>query len=160
MNTRQVFGCLLVLAAGPLHAGVDVAPGGKYEGMLCVAGPMPTIVQSDKEMAGTYESIGPIITKPGMLYHLTNIRCLASWSIVDGQYSETGHCQIVDNDGDKMFGRFSHTKGEGRWDVISGTGKYTGMTSGGAYGSVGQIPQPVAGSVQACNRITGTWRLR
>ncbi len=57
-------------------------------------------------------------------------------------------------------GKFTRTNADGRWDVVSGSGKYTGVTSGGPYGPVGQFPQPVAGTLQHCNRITGTWKMR
>ena len=160
MNARRLTCCLLVLAAGPLHAGVEVAPNGKYEGTLCIAGPLPAVVQSEKEVAGSFDLIGTIVTKPGAIYHLTNIHCLGAWSVIDGQYHETGHCQVVDNDGDKMLGKFTRVNADGRWDVVSGSGKYAGVTSGGPYGPVGQFPQPVAGTLQHCNRITGTWKMR
>lgn len=160
MNARRIACCLLALAAGPLHAAVEVAPNGKYEGTLCLAGPVPAVVQSDKEMAGSFDVIGPIVTHPGTLYHLTNIRCLGAWSVIDGQYRENGYCQVVDNDGDRMLGKFTRVNGDGRWDVVSGTGKYAGITSGGPYSPVGQFPQPVAGTLQSCSRISGTWKLR
>ena len=102
MNARRLTCCLLVLAAGPLHAGVEVTPNGKYEGTLCLAGPLPAVVQSEKEVAGSFNLIGTIVTKPGAIYHLTNIHCLGAWSVIDGQYNENGYCQVVDNDGDKM----------------------------------------------------------
>lgn len=160
MKIRTLAVCLATFAASGAFAGVDVANKGNYEGMLCVAGPLPAVVQSDSEMGGSFDLIGPMITKPGMLYHAANIHCLGAWSVVGGQYNENGHCQVVDGDGDKIFGKFSRVNADGRWEVISGTGKYAGMTSSGPYTPVAQFPQPVPGTLQHCNKITGTWKLR
>lgn len=160
MKFAQMAACAVVLATGSAGAAVDVPPKGNYEGMLCVAGPLPAVVQSDTEMGGSFDLIGPMVTKPGMLYHGANIHCLGTWSVIGGNYNENGHCQVVDADGDKIFGKFSRVNADGRWEVISGTGKYAGMTSSGPYTPVAQFPQPVPGALQTCNRITGTWKLR
>jgi hypothetical protein len=160
MKIRALAVCLATIAVQPALAGVEVANKGNYEGMLCVSGSLPGVVQSDSEMGGSFDLIGPVVSKPGMLYHATTIHCLGAWSVIGGQYNENGLCQVVDGDGDKIFGKFSRVNADGRWEVISGTGKYAGMTSSGPYTPVAQFPQPVPGTLQHCNKITGTWKLR
>lgn len=160
MKNRTLAVCIATLVTSSAFAGVEVANKGSYEGMLCVSGQLPAVVQSDTEMGGSFDLIGPMVTKPGTLYHAANIHCLGAWSVVGGNYNENGHCQVVDADGDKIFGKFSRVNADGRWEVISGTGKYAGMTSSGPYTPVAQFPQPIPGTLQHCNKITGTWKLR
>ena len=160
MSNRTLAVCVATMVTSSALAGVEVAGKGNYEGMLCVAGPLPAVVQSDTEMSGSFDLIGPMVTKPGMLYHAANIHCLGAWSLIGGNYHENGHCQVVDAAGDKIFGKFSRVNADGRWEALSGTGKYAGIVSSGPYTPVAQFPQPVPGTLQHCNKITGTWKLR
>ena len=43
---------------------------------------------------------------------------------------------------------------------MNGTGKYAGMTASGSYVAVGQFASQGAGTLQNCNRATGTYRLK
>ena len=159
MRSRLLL-CLAVAFPSSLLAAVEVAREGTYDATDCMGGPAQVITQSASQVIGSFDVMGTLIGKPGMLYHNTNIRCLGVWSLIDGQYSESGNCQIVDADGDKMLGRFSRGTGDGRWEVISGSGKYVGLTSNGTYAPLGPFPQPTPNTVQGCSRVTGTWKMR
>lgn len=162
MKTSLLGVATLAMCAGGAWAAVEVAGQGNYDAMDCMGGPITSIALSDSHVAGMYDVTGTLVGKPGMLYHMTSIRCLGAWSIIDGKYGDSGNCVIVDLDGDKMIGRYAqpHGSGEGTWTVIAGTGKYSRVSSEGVYRAIGQFPQPYAGNTQLCSRVTGTWKLR
>jgi hypothetical protein len=95
----------------------------------------------------------------GGLYHLNGIRCIGVWAVIDGIY-QNGYCETTDPDGGKQFGKYSNTGSGEKWQIMSGTGKYAGMTGGGSYAAVGRFATQGPGTLQNCTRAVGTYRLK
>jgi hypothetical protein len=143
-------------------ANADLAKEGNYDATLCFGGPLPAIAHSDKHVAGVLSLYAPMISNlpNGGLYHLNGIHCQGVWAVIEGLYQENGFCEVQDPQGDKIFGKYSRSGEKGLWQVMAGTGKYAGMTSNGEYHPVGQFAQQAQGTLQHCNRATGTYRLK
>jgi hypothetical protein len=158
MSRRALLGCS-ILAGLSLCTQVFAAEG-KYEGTSCYSGPAEVIQQGDGIVAASYASTAMIPGQEGTPYYRLSGRCLGQFTLINGDYNETGSCQFWNAAGDKMFGVYSRkgdpAKAEGTWHVVQGTGKLEGMTSDGKWMPIGAFP-PVPNVGSACNRDTGTW---
>lgn len=153
---------VLALFAMSASAAVNLPREGKYDTTLCVGGSLPTLAHSESHVSGVLDLYGPMIGNlpNGGLYHLNGIRCTGVWAVINGVYTENGYCETSDPDGDKQFGQYANDGKGGKWQVLSGTGKYAGMTASGIYMPVGQFPSQGPGTLQNCNRATGSYRLK
>lgn len=81
--------------------------------------------------------------------------------MINGKYGGGNVCEAVDADGDKRYVQFfigadnSVTR-----HVVGGTGKYEGMVMNTTVAPIGPFPTIKAGTSQACNRQTGTYKLK
>jgi hypothetical protein len=74
-----------------------------------------------------------VANNPPHPFHLASQDCLGT-EIGDGKgLPEEGHgtCVNVDKDGDVWWFSYSNKGDDRKWSVVSGTGKYVGMTGGG-----------------------------
>lgn len=74
-----------------------------------------------------------VANNPPHPFHLASQDCLGA-EISDGKgVPEEGHgtCVNVDKDGDAWWFSYSNKGDDRNWSVVSGTGKYVGMTGGG-----------------------------
>lgn len=143
-------------------AHADLPKQGRYDANLCFGGQLPTLVHSEKLMSGVLDLYGPMVGNlpNGGLYHLNGIHCTGVWAVISGVYQENGYCETTDPDGDKQFGKYSNDGSGGKWEVLSGTGKYAGMSASGSFSSVGKFAERADGGLQECSRATGSYRLR
>ena len=85
------------------------------------------------------------------------------FTIIDGDYSESGSCQYWNAAGDKIFGVYARkgdvAKAEGTWRVVQGTGKFEGITSEGNWIPLAPFP-PVPNVATQCNHEWGTYTLK
>jgi hypothetical protein len=141
-------------------AAVNVAKEGKYENIGCYTSTMQTNAPVKGQMGGSYEGIGTTVTKEGDIFNNTSGRCLGTFTMVGEEYHEMGSCSFTDADGDAYFGLYERKNKEtGTWKVTGGTGKYEGMQQTGTWMPYTQITAP-AGRAQACNKQSGTWKLK
>jgi hypothetical protein len=133
---------------------------GKYDGKSCYSGPVHIIQQGDGITAGSYEGIGMSPGQEGTPYYNMSGRCLGQFTLINGDYNESGSCQFWNANGDKMFGVYSRkgdpAKAEGTWHVVQATGKLEGMTSDGKWMPVTNFP-PVPNVLTTCNHEWGTY---
>src|ERR1700751_163583 len=135
------------------------AADGKFDGVSCYAGPVHIIQQGDGITAGSYEGNGMVPGQEGTPYYRMSGRCLGQFTLINGDYSETGSCQYWNAAGDKIFGVYSRkgdpAKTEGTWHVVQGTGKFEGMTGDGKWIPITAFP-PVPNTASACHKDQGT----
>jgi hypothetical protein len=90
-------------------------------------------------------------------------RCLGQFTLINGDYNETGSCQFWNANGDKIFGLYSRkgdpAKAEGTWHVVQATGKLEGMTSEGKFMPIAAFP-PVPNILSTCNHEWGTYNTK
>lgn len=153
-----VAGVLCLLGVSSVSA--QVAKEGKYDNQGCYIGPHYVIAHSKDQMAGSYAAYGVNLGSPGQLFHNASGACYGSWTLINGEFNDSGACEVTDPDGDKFLGLYSRKNQEnGSWRVTGGTGKYNGMVNTGYFIPLTQAPQP-AGQVAVCNRQVGSWKLR
>ncbi len=141
-------------------AAVTVAKEGKYENIGCYTSTMQVNAPVKGQMGGSYEGIGTTVTKEGDIFNNTSGRCLGTFTMVGEEYREMGSCSFTDADGDAFFGLYERKNQDiGSWKVTGGTGKYEGMQQSGTWMPFTQITAP-AGRAQACNKQSGTWKLK
>jgi len=131
----------------------------KYEHRSCYTGPHQVITHSKEAMGGVYNITGMVVAEQGDPLHMATGICLGTWTLIMGQYDESGSCEYTLPSGDKIFGVYSRkNQDNGIWKVVSGTGKMQGLVHAGNWMPFTQFPQP-SGQLAMCGREWGTWKL-
>jgi hypothetical protein len=79
----------------------------------------------------------------------------------DGKNTGYTLCEAIDVDGDKYLSTLSTGDGKSTRTIVGGTGKYEGMVATqSSYENLGPFPAIKDGTSQACNRQTGTYKLK
>jgi hypothetical protein len=124
---------------------------------------MHFLQHGDGMIAGSYEGIGRMPGTEGTPFVLNSGRCIGSFTIISGDYSEAGSCEFWNAAGDKYFGVYSRkgdpAKAEGIWHVVHGTGKFAGMSMEGKWMPIGDFP-PVPNYGGGCNHEWGTYSIK
>ena len=76
----------------------------KYDGQSCYAGPAHLIQHADGMVAGSYDVTGMTPGTEGTPLSMISGRCVGSFTIVAGDYNETGSCEYWNAAGDKYLG--------------------------------------------------------
>jgi hypothetical protein len=131
MSHRVLFGCMV---AGLAFSTQVFAAEGKFDMRSCYSGPSNVVQQGDGITAGSYDVTAMMPGQEGTPYYNMSGRCLGQFTIINGDYSETGSCQFWNAGGDKIFGVYTRkgdpAKAEGNWHVVQGTGKLTRHANG------------------------------
>jgi len=91
---------------------------------------------------------------------VTAFHCVGTHALIDGKYSVSAYCEGIDKDGDKILTRNTKEGPRGKQEVVAGTGKYEGMVRSGITEPLGQFPSIKPGTFTACNRQTGTYKMK
>lgn len=141
-------------------AAADLPRDGTYDHQSCYVGPHYVIAHSKDHMAGSYAATGGSLAPAGDPFHAASGVCYGAWTLLNGEYSESGACEFTDGSGDRFMGVYSRRNQEkGIWRMVGGTGKFVGISGSGHFIPGTALPQP-AGQVVACNREIGDWKLR
>ena len=156
------------LVAYSLLAGLTVctqvcAAEGKYDHQSCYAGPIHLIQHADGIVSASYDVTGMTMSDTeGSPFGMLSGRCVGSFTIVSGDYNETGGCEYWNAAGDKFAGIYARkgdpAKAEGTWHAVHGTGKFAGMTQEGNWMPIAFPPVPNVAS--NCNREWGTYSIK
>jgi len=159
-RVQQRVVAVLLLGFSNCAVAADLPKEGKYDHQTCYVGPHYVIAHSNDHMAGSYAVTGGSLAPAGDPFHAASGVCYGAWTLLNGEYSESGACEFGDAAGDKFMGVYSRRGQEqGNWRMVGGTGKFAGMSGTGNFIPGTALPQP-SGQVVACNREIGTWRLR
>lgn len=153
--------------SGIAKGAVTMPKEGSFDFNFCLSGRTTTMPVSDSVMGGAFEATAGIYSNvPGGSFDGQGSHCSGTWSIVAGKYTDSGYCVTVDADGDRFLMDFKTgplppgQPAKGKWFAAGGSGKYVGMTASGDYSAVRQSSPAVPGGFQACNRNTGTYKLK
>jgi hypothetical protein len=136
----------------------ELAKEGKYEHHGCYIGPQYVITHSKEQMSGSYAANGVAIAPLGDPFHNVAGVCYGHWTLLNGEFNDSGTCEFATTASEKFFGVYSRRNDEdGRWQVTGGTGKFSGMSLEGFWLPVTQTPQPT-GQLITCNRQWGSWK--
>jgi len=160
-------GSALALLIGAGEAAVTMPKEGRFDFNFCLAGRTAAIPINENAVAGSFESTAGIWSNiPGGAFDGQGSRCVGSWAVVDGTYTDGGYCITTDADGDRFLMDFRTGPirvGEqvvGKWVATAGSGKYARMAAQGEYKAVAKSVPAVEGGFQNCNRNTGTYKLK
>ena len=141
-------------SAGELPKEID------YHNMHCYGGEITATKHDDSHMVYTIHITGVSRSQKaedpiGML----SSQCLGTGSVINKTSTSMGYCEFIDSDGDKFLGTYERTGPTGDWKILSGTGKFTGMTGGGPYDQIRAPRGLMIGTFSGCSDARGTYRL-
>src|SRR5215831_16213563 len=152
MSHRVLLGCGML--AGLAFCTQVCAAEGKIDMISCYSGPSQVIQQGEGIIAGSYDVTAMTPGQEGTPYHNMSGRCVGQFTIINGEYGESGSCQYWNAAGDKIFGVYARKgdpeKAEGTWHVVQGTGKFEGMTSEANWKPIAALT-PVPNVASSCN---------
>lgn len=140
----------------------DLPKEGTYDHTTCFTRNSTRIDYSKTLFAYSYEETGKSVSNPpGGLFDNETVRCVGMTSSLDGKRTGGSLCEGVTGSGDTRLTRFWYdSEGNFQREAVAGTGIYDGMVTTGTVKPVGQ-PQTVnPGTVQFCNRGTGTYKMK
>jgi len=86
--------------------------------------------------------------------------CAGNILVVQGKASSHGECLWTDSDGDTFIGTFADDAGKpGTWTFVGGTGKWKGVSGGGAYQYVSSSKPRPDGTGEGCTSHSGKYLL-
>lgn len=149
MKSIMIKTTLLGLAAA--YSGMALAKSGEVAITQCGGAEVQTVATDAQHSFSTARSYGTVRTNPvGGLFDMMSGQCLGAYSSVDGKPSGWGHCEWTDKDGDKVLLRFFRSEGlSGKFDVLHGTGKFSGIRGTREY-QVTQFPA-IPGARAVCD---------
>ena len=112
-----------------------------------------------------YDGVGGVIAdKPGGFGDRLTVRCMGSLRMLKGKIEfENNMCEYTDPAGDKFYTKLVNVSSDAdkvvnRTTLISGTGKYEGITGG--WEAVRRSHRsPAEGASVSSTKITGTYKL-
>jgi hypothetical protein len=109
---------------------VAVARSGEVYIIQCTGNEIRTVETSPQISFNLGKGWGTVRTDPsGGLFDMMTSHCLGAARVVDGKPSLWGHCEWTDRDGDKVLMHYLRSDPVvGKYTVVAGTGKYSGIT--------------------------------
>ena len=161
MTIRSVSIALLFgLASAANAAAAELPKEWNYDTMHCFGGTITFVKHGKSHMAFNYHLSGASRSKTSdSPVGLLSSQCLGVGSVIEGASSTNGFCEFIDADGDKFFGVYDRTGPSGTWKVLSGTGKFTGITGGGTYDRIRFPRGLLAGTFSGCSDGKGSYKL-
>lgn len=159
----------MTLAVVP-SASAQMAKDGPFDFTICVSGHAKATNFDDQHRAFAWvDEEGFAHTDPtGGLFDMTWFRCVGSGGVIEGTRSIDDHCEVADQDGDKMFLVHRYTidlatgMRESALNILAGTGKYDGIRGTGESQPPVIVPakdpgQP--GLYVRCVRMNGDYKM-
>jgi hypothetical protein len=151
LNMNSVMIKTAVLSLALTWTGAVLAKSGEVSIIQCSGGEVQNIATDPQHSFGTYKTYGTVRTDPaGSLFDMMSTQCLGASRLVDGKPSVWGHCEWTDKEGDKVLLHFVRSEGlAGKFTVVHGTGKYSGIRGTRDY-QITPFP-PLAGARVVCD---------
>jgi hypothetical protein len=155
-------GIVAAIAAAGAAGAANLPKEGKFDVTACWSSVSNDLAFSKTHTAFTYEMTGTILSNPpGGMFDNSSFRCVGMQSVFNGKNSGGNVCESIDADGDKRLSQFSiSSDGKVSRETVAGTGKYEGMVQSTTVMPLGPFPVVKAGTSQACNHQTGTYKLK
>jgi hypothetical protein len=156
--------CVCAIAAALALASATAQPmprEGNYDYVSCWSGTSNDIAFSKTHAFGNFEFVSNNrSTPPGGPFDMTVARCVGTYTMFEGKFSNSSYCEATDKDGDKFIVRNSTEGPKQKQEGIAGTGKYEGMVRTGTSEMLGVFPPVKPGVLTGCARQTGTYKLK
>jgi hypothetical protein len=161
MNNAALAALTLLAAAGAFAQAAGPAPlarEGTYEQTLCFGGSAHVINASDTDRYGTYQTTGGTQSATKAFDSLS-LECIGTFEMRSSVYKHKGYCLFQDASGDKFYGTDTATPQGYTVELLGGTGKFKGMTGVANVERLGAMAPVRQGTMQACRRVTATYKL-
>ena len=118
-----------VLSLAVAWTSVAFAKSGEVGITQCTGAEVQNVETAPQASFGIAKAYGTVRADPaGGLFDMMTSHCLGAARVVDGKPSVWGHCEWTDKDGDKVLLHYARSDGlTGRYTVVQGTGKYSGI---------------------------------
>ena len=159
--THGVAGAGLISALA-LLPGLALAAETPLDYTVCRAGTVQFLEQSKEATLTSIDIAGVVAASNDKRFENMTSRCIGVGSNMNGKPAGNGFCKYVDPDGDvhvTAYTAASDKPGQGSWRFVHGTGKWAGIKGGGTYKVFTSGKPIVAGTLQNCNRVTGTFAI-
>ena len=147
-----------LLAAAQAAAQAQIPKEGGIDWSLCFGGQVYSVSATPQQSFGTYVLTGVARGTTGLAV-LLSAECVGTFEASGRASQSRGYCVYQDAAGDRIHGVDSRTPQGYLWEIRGGTGKFEGITGSGSVESTGQPPAIRPGTMQACRRLVGTYRL-
>jgi hypothetical protein len=122
-----------------------------------------TVLSAEKELTITSSDVKGITMShlPDKLFDNMTSHWISSVKVVAGQLTALTYTKLMDPDGDFVMLETTMAPGEteGTFKFLEGTGKWKGIKGGGKAKALTRGNPIAPGTVQGCNRWTGTFEL-
>ena len=137
----------------------------KYDNYACYAGANHVIQHADGYLSGSFDAVLMVQGPDHDPLYPMSAHCVGTFTIIGGEHEENGSCQYVSAGGDKIFAVFARkgdpAKIEGTLRFVHGTGKFDGISGEGKYQDTASYPPSGAANMgNGCNRQWGTYTLK
>jgi hypothetical protein len=89
-------------------------------------------------------------------FHDMSVRCMEGWRLLGGKRSISASCIWTDQDGDHVLS----IAGGGHNELVSGSGKYTGITGSYQFISSTRLHETPGGVIPVITHIKATWEIK
>jgi len=162
MNQRKNLWITLTTAVVALFLLISIAQADEpYDLTMCMSGQTSMLFASKELVIFNFQGDGMTMSNhENKKFHGTSYRCLGTNRIEKGVQQQIVYCKYMDADGDIVVGEGIRTGSEGTWKFLHGTGKWQGITGGGAIGVPVASGKSISeGTFQVCQRAKGTFSL-
>ena len=157
---RVLSGAVAFAMAGATFA-ADMPKEGTYDFTSCWGGTAKTIALSKKHAGFTYELSGETLSNPpGSMFDHSSFHCIGMGTVLAGKLKQTTICEAVDPEGNKSVTLYLVDGKHTTRTLLEGTGPYKDMVSTGTAEALGKTGHIKPGTFQACNRQTGTYKMK
>ena len=158
---RYIFVSMIITFA-PSAFAAEPPKEGSYDYTACWSGTGNDVTFSKTHTGSSYEMTGSIrSTNRGGMFDKESFRCVGMNASFAGKNGGSTVCEATDADGNRRLSYFSvGSDGKVTREFVVGTGKYEGMVTTGTIEPLGPFPVIKAGTFQACNHQTGTYKLK
>jgi hypothetical protein len=141
---------------------VAVAEDMPLEFTVCRAGAIQLLEQSKEATVYVLDISGVVSAASDKRFEHMSSRCAGVGSLINGKRVGTGYCKFLDPDGHTNVLAYTVSAdkpGEGTWQYVHGTGKWTGITGSGSFHATTHGKPIAPGTLQSCNRVTAKFSL-
>jgi hypothetical protein len=144
------------MAQAPAQA--PIPKEGGVDWTLCFGGQVHAVSATPQQSFGTYAVTGVARAATG-LATVMSMECVGTFEASGRASQSRGYCVYQDAGGDRIHGVDTRTSQGYVWEFRGGTGKFEGVSGSGTVDFLGQLPPIRPGTMQACRRVVGTYRL-
>ena len=139
---------------------ISVAHAAEYDLTNCWSGETTMLFVSKELVVMSYDIKGICRSNTDNKdFDNMSFQCVGISRIVAGKTTGNGYCKFIDKDGDFVVGETTSTGPEGTWQAMHGTGKWKGIVGHGKNMAITNSKPIVEGTMQNCNRATGTYMI-